>query len=434
MAAPAGVSTETAGPKRSRLSRVFHALGPGLVFALTVGGPGSFVTNAAAGAMYGYALVWALGLTVVFRYVWMSSSAKYVLITGESLVEGYRRIARWLPWTVFGSALLIRHVSNMYKVVLLGGCLHLLLPLPFAASAAVWSIISVCLAFSMVFWGGYPVIEKCCKFFVALMSAGLAIAAVLSKADPVAMLRAAIFPKLPENQAIDALLLVMALIGTDAGSLTNVTYSYFLRAKGWRSVEYLRRQRIDLLGSVVCIFCLGALVQVTAAASIHPLGIRVGTVEDLMRVFSTTLGAAGRVIFSVGLWASAFAGYVGGMTGYGLIVTDVYRTSGRAPERRAAALPADPRRDPVFRWSVVFWSFSPLYVLLTKWEPVTLVIVLNTLMVVLIPVLAWALLRLTNDRERMGRHANHWATKTVFAVLIATAIFLMARNLIVRLF
>ena len=77
-----------------RLARWRSALGPGLVFALTASGPGSFVSNAAAGATYGYALIWALGFTVVFRYAWLSTSAKYVLVTGETLLDGYRRLGK----------------------------------------------------------------------------------------------------------------------------------------------------------------------------------------------------------------------------------------------------------------------------------------------------------------------------------------------------
>ena len=65
------------------------ALGPGLVYVLTVMGTGDLVSNSAAGAGYGYALIWALGITLIFRFVWVNTSAKYVLVTGESLLTGY---------------------------------------------------------------------------------------------------------------------------------------------------------------------------------------------------------------------------------------------------------------------------------------------------------------------------------------------------------
>ena len=73
-------------------------LGPGFVYALTVLGTGDLVSNSAAGAGYGYSLIWAVALTLVFRFVWINVSAKYVLVTGESLIQGYARLGRWVVW------------------------------------------------------------------------------------------------------------------------------------------------------------------------------------------------------------------------------------------------------------------------------------------------------------------------------------------------
>ena len=415
---------------QSKWARWTSSLGPGLVFALTAAGPGSFVSNAAAGATYGYSLIWALGFTVVFRYAWLSTSAKYVLITGESLLDGYRRIGRWLVWVVLASAIAVRHLSNMYKVLLLGGCVQLLIPLPFAWGAKAWALVSVLLAFAMTFWGGYPLVERFCKILVALMMGALVVAAVLSRPNLGALSRALLIPGFPADQgAFPALLLVMALIGTEAGSLTNLTYSYFLHAKRWRSVDDLPRQRIDLFSSVACILAHGTLIQIAAAASIHPLGLKLKTTDDLMRIFSQSLGLAGRLIFGAGMWASAFSGFVGGTTGYALMGADIFRGSRSSEGDPVTTGPAEGRRNPVFRGLVAFWSFSPLYVLFTKWEPVYLVLALNSVMVVLIPVLALALLRLTTDSKRMGRYVNGWATNLCLISLVAVATWLIFRNL-----
>ncbi|MGJ5819352.1 Nramp family divalent metal transporter [Paludibaculum fermentans] len=418
----------------SRLARWSASIGPGIVFALTASGPGSFVSNAAAGATYGYALVWALGFTLLFRYAWLDTSARYVLVTGETLLDGYRRLSRPLVHVVLAGTIVVRHLSNMYKVVLLGSCIHLLLPLPFPWSARFWSVLSIALAYTMIRWGGYSVVERCCKALVAIMTASLIVAAFLSHADPAALWKALILPGLPADKgAYSAALLVMALIGTEAGSLTNLTYSYFLRAKGWTSARDLPRQRFDLFTSITCIFLLGTLVQIAAAASIHPLGLKLKNADDLVRIFSQSLGVAGRLIFGAGMWASAFSGFIGGTTGYALMVTDILRhgmlRSGAAGLDSKRPAP-ETRRDPYFQGFVAFWCFSPLYVLFTNWEPVVIILIVNSLMVVLIPVLALALLRLTNDRKRLGDHTNRWSSNVVLSVMIVVSIWLMLRNLI----
>ena len=79
---------------REAVSRAKGRLGPGLVFFFTAMGPGTFLTSAVAGATYGYALIWALALALLFRFVWVNTAASYVLVTRESLLQGYARIGR----------------------------------------------------------------------------------------------------------------------------------------------------------------------------------------------------------------------------------------------------------------------------------------------------------------------------------------------------
>ena len=63
-------------------------------------GAGDIVSNATAGATFGYHLIWALGMTLIFRFVWVNTSAKYVLVTGESLFTGYGRLGHWVVWVI----------------------------------------------------------------------------------------------------------------------------------------------------------------------------------------------------------------------------------------------------------------------------------------------------------------------------------------------
>ena len=95
-------------------------LGPGLVYVLTVLGGGDVVSNAAAGAGYGYSLIWTLGITLVFRFVWVDISAKYVLVTGESLLQGYARVGKWVIWTLLIALIVVGHSYNLYAIVMIG--------------------------------------------------------------------------------------------------------------------------------------------------------------------------------------------------------------------------------------------------------------------------------------------------------------------------
>ena len=407
--------------------RVLGTIGPGIVFALATVGPGSFVANSAAGATYEYSLIWGLAVTLFFRYVWLEASARYVMATGETLLDGYRRVSRWLVWAILAAVVLVRHFANLYKVVLFGSCLDLLAPLPVPWSQTAWSLVAVGLAFGLMFWGGYPAVERICKTLVVLLGAGLAIAALLARPRLGGILRGALVPTLPEQAGLySAILLLTALIGTEAGSLTNLSYSYFMYEKGWRDVSYQRRQRLDLLASVGCLFLMGALLQIAAAATVHPLGIRLESIDDLVRIFTRTEGLVGRLIFTLGLLGAVFSAFVGTTTGNALLVTDAVRKLLRTPLKPEQA--GDTRRDPIYRWSVLFWCFSPLYVLATNAEPVLLVLLYSSVVVLAIPVLGLALLKITNDRRRMGAHKNGRLANTIIGLLILLSIVFTAQN------
>ena len=141
-------------------------LGPGTVYVLSILGTGDMVSNMTAGASYGYQLIWVLGMTLVFRFVWVNTSAKYVLVTGESLLQGYWKVAKWIPWLVLVASFPIQYFTNQFLILMMGSSAHLLFPLPIQWSSALWSILFTLVGFSMMFWGGYLVIESFCKILI----------------------------------------------------------------------------------------------------------------------------------------------------------------------------------------------------------------------------------------------------------------------------
>ena len=177
-------------------------LGPGFVYALAVLGTGDLVSNAAAGASYGYSLIWAVALTAVFRFVWINASARYVLVTGESLLRGYARAGRWVIWIIVITIAIIAHFAAMTQIVMSGRGADLLLPLPTRWSATIWSLFFALLGFSMIYWGGYRVIERFCKVLVAVMGASLVIIAVVSRPDPLEIARNGLIPTIPESTGL----------------------------------------------------------------------------------------------------------------------------------------------------------------------------------------------------------------------------------------
>ena len=411
------------------LSTRLKRLGPGFVYALTVLGTGDLVSNSVAGAGYGYSLIWAVALTLVFRFAWINVSAKYVLVTGESLIQGYARLGRWVVWLILVGVLINGHINIMTQLVMTGSAADVLFHLPTPWSAKIWSLSFILVAFAMAFWGGYRTIEIFCKILIAIMGGSLVVVAIISKPDPIGIAQGMFVPSLPQSDGLySSLFIVMALIGTGAGSTTNLTYAYFMHAKGWRNISFLKQQRLDLIFGVLCMFIMGALLQVAAAATVHPLGIRLEDANDLVKIFSEVQGTVGTIIFGLGLWGASFSTMIGVTIGYAFVVTDIVELLFPRFKESSKNREQGVRNHPVFRACVIFFSFSPLYILFTGVQPVWLILLVNSIVVLMIPVLTPALLKISNDKNLMGRYKNNWLTNCILTLLVLVAIYLTYEN------
>ena len=64
-----------------------RALGPGILFAGACIGVSHLVQSTRAGAGYGFELLWAVALVLIFKYPFFQYAHRYTAVTGESLLE-----------------------------------------------------------------------------------------------------------------------------------------------------------------------------------------------------------------------------------------------------------------------------------------------------------------------------------------------------------
>ncbi len=386
------------------------------------------VSNAAAGATYGYTFLWALALGVGARYVFLEASARYVLATGETLIAGYSRYGRWTLWMILAAVLIKRHTSNLAQLLLLGLTMSWILPLPLAHGTAVWSLFFWVAGFVPMYRGRYRAVERWCRPLVVVMGATLALAAVLARPDPGAIVRGFLHPSLgSEGGALSAAFVLMALIGSAAGALSNLKYPAFLHEKGWRDASRLKIQRTDLATTAIGLLIMCALVQSAAAAALPASGDPVTNPIELVSAFGAALGPLGLMVIALGLWAAVFTTYLAANTGYAMIAADIIALlSGRNETTPMSERPA-------YRWVLLFFILSPLYALWTDWSPVWLVLFAASLELVLMPVTAALLLPLTRNRKRMGTLTNGWMTDVALVLVVCVSIALILRNVWERL-
>jgi Mn2+/Fe2+ NRAMP family transporter len=422
------MSTEVATPvpaSRWRFLRPFLVFGPGLVFVLGSVGPRDLITNAMAGATYGYSLIWLIAAALIARFVILDTTARYVVVTGESLLQGCGRRSRTVVVSWFVLSILKRHVSTLVDFTLLGTSAHFVFPLPTRHSIAIWSLVSWVAGFTLMYWGRYRVVEKISRPLAFVLGGSLAAVAILSRPNLAELAKGAFSPAIPSKDgAFSSAIVLMALLSAATGSFSNLKYSAYVHEKGWRKLSFLGRQRTDLMLSMFGLFIALSMVQIAAAGALRPRGIEVGRLEDLIPIFATVLGGSAQVLLGATLWAVVFSSYVDNGTAYGIMISDVYhrfiRPSAAIPQH---TLGDSPSGLPAYRWLVVYIFLSPLYVLLTDWSPLFLVIVKSALSAVTLPVIIAMVIRMTSDRRIMGDLANGWLRNAFLVFTLLSALY-----------
>lgn len=86
---------------KERIQNFIKTLGPGIIFASTAIGVSHLVQSTRAGANYGFALVGFVILANLFKYPFFEYGSRYANASDESLIDGYKRIGKWMLWLYF---------------------------------------------------------------------------------------------------------------------------------------------------------------------------------------------------------------------------------------------------------------------------------------------------------------------------------------------
>jgi Mn2+/Fe2+ NRAMP family transporter len=173
------VSKQKKSSKKANWGGMKKSLGPGLLMAAAAIGVSHLVQSTRAGATFGFAMVWAVVLANVFKYPFLEYGPRYAIATGESMIEGYKRLGNWAIWifaaftlgTMFAVQAAVTIVSATLAAELTG----------IALSPLTWSTILLIICVILLMSGQYSALDGAVKLIMAVLaiSTVIALAAVL---------------------------------------------------------------------------------------------------------------------------------------------------------------------------------------------------------------------------------------------------------------
>ena len=143
-------------------------LGPGLLFAGAAIGVSHLVQSTRAGADFGLGLIWALLLVTLFKYPFFQYGPRYASATGESLLEGYKKLGKGVLAAYFVLTLGTMFVIQMAVTIVTAG----IASSHFGdfISIEMWTVIILFICFSLLIFGKYKLLDSLMKIIIVTLS------------------------------------------------------------------------------------------------------------------------------------------------------------------------------------------------------------------------------------------------------------------------
>jgi len=395
-----------------RIYTYLALLGPGIIAATSGNEVSGIATYSAAGAEYGYTLLWTFIPMTIFFLVAQEMCVRMGVVTGQGLADLIRE-QFGVRWTAVVMLALLTANTGIIIAEFVG----------IAQASELFGIpryFSVPLAALLIWWlvvKGTPKTIERIFLLMSLVFVTYIVSAFLAKPDWALVGRELVTPTLRFDSGY--LYTVVALIGTTITPFMQVYVQSSVVEKGMEP-EDLNTARADASIGVVFANLVAFFIVVSTAATLHVAGIKLNDAADAARSLAPVVGEYATLLFAIGLFGAA-------MLAMGVLpLATAYSVS--------EALGFEKGLSRSFREAPTFLGiFSALIVvgavvaLIPGIPQIRLLLLTQCINGLLLPVLLIAVVSLANNREIMGEYRNRTVHNilAVLTTLIVSALSLL---------
>ena len=389
-------------------------IGPGALVAAAFIGPGTVTTATVTGASFGYTLLWALVFSIFATLVLQEMSMRLGIVSridlGEALrIQFVNPVVKWfsiiLVVVAIGVGAAAFETGNI-----LGGAMGVE-----AITGIPVNVVgpAIGIAAGIILWtGNYKVVEKVLVGIVIAMSVLFLITAIVVRPDIGAILAGMFVPSIPEG----GLALAIGLIGT-----TVVPYNLFLHASAvrerWDDAKDLPDARFDTFFSIILGGIITLAIIVTASATFHQTGVVPEDGAQMAEQLSPVLGVWAKWFFAVGLFGAGMSSAITAP------LAGAYATAGALGWKRDL-------KGRNFRIVLLIILAVGVIGSGLGTSPVQVILVAQVANGIMLPIAAFFLVFISNNKDRLGEHTNGPVANVLGIIVLGVAIFLGVRSLI----
>ena len=405
----------------------WNSLGPGIVAAATGVGAADLVATLTAGSRYGYMLLWAVVLGVIFKIVLVEGVGRWYLSTGKTIFQGWRQLGSWTSW-YFGPYILIW--GFVYGATAMSSTAIPLAALFPAVDAKVFAIAAGLIGLALVWLNKYGLIEKLMTALIGVMFVTVLISAALT-APNVGEILSGLVPRIPSGDP-QVMFYVLGLAGGVGGTITLGAYGYWLREKGWNVPKYMKVMKFDNATSYVLTGIFVIATMIMGVELLHSAGLAISSGDkglvDVGNVLAERYGQVWSYVFLIGFFAASFSSLLGVWHGVSLMFADFWtnfrRPADELDQDNAPSLASKPAR-----FYLLWLTILPMSLLFLD-RPIFLILLYGTLGALFMPFLAVTLLFLNNRKDVPVQHRNGWIRNILLALTAAVFVAIGVNELI----
>ncbi len=382
---------------------IFKFIGPGLLVTVGFIDPGNWASNLAAGANYGYALLWMVTLSTIMLIILQHNVAHLGIATGLCLSEAaaIHIKPRWARM-VLSSAMLASISTSLAEI--LGGAiaLNMLLDIPIRAGAVLVTIFVMV----MLYTNSYRMIEKWIIAFVSVIGLSFLYELSLVNVDWNTAIKSWVTPSFPEGSMI----VIMSVLGAVVMPHNLFLHSEIIQSRQWNREDekiikkQLNYEFLDTLFSMIIGWAINSAMILLAAATFFKTKTEVTELQQANQLLAPLLGHHASVVFAVALLFAGIASTI---------------TSGMAAGSIFSGMFKEPYdiKDNHSRLGVAISLVLALGIIFLISNPFNGLIISQMFLSIQLPITIFVQVYLTSSEKVMGKYKNSTFSRILLYLL-----------------
>ena len=291
-------------------------IGPGLLVTVGFIDPGNWAANVAAGASYGYVLLWMVTLSTIMLIVLQHNAAHLGIVTGNCLSEAATiHLKPAIKNTILGSAVIASIATALAEI--LGGAiaLNMLFKIPIKLGA----VIVLGFVLWMIYSNSYKKLEKWIIGFVSLIGISFIFELSLVHIEWGKAAMGWVTPAFP----MGSMPIIMSVLGAVVMPHNLFLHSEIIQSRQWNLKDekimnkQLKYEFMDTFFSMIIGWAINSAMILIAAATFFSNKTVVTELGQAQEMLKPLLGNAASIVFAValllaGVASSLTAGMAGG--------------------------------------------------------------------------------------------------------------------------